>query len=144
MHMNFLQNRVFTHFSSNSELWFCVIQAYMNFRRKSTEGWSIGNVLLDFTGGSFSLLQMFLLSYNNSKLVDTRLQLTVYFFTKLCFKLKRSRMLICPSFVSFQMIGPPYLAIRPSSGLDFSPLCLMPSSSSNITSCTGTERRMWK
>ncbi|KAL3868803.1 hypothetical protein ACJMK2_041562 [Sinanodonta woodiana] len=40
-------------------------QAYMNFRRKSTEGWSIGNVLLDFTGGSFSILQMFLLSYNN-------------------------------------------------------------------------------
>lgn len=42
-------------------------QAYMNFRRKSTEGWSIGNVLLDFTGGSFSLLQMFLQSYNNGK-----------------------------------------------------------------------------
>ncbi|ELV11181.1 Cystinosin [Tupaia chinensis] len=40
-------------------------QAYMNFHYKSTEGWSIGNVLLDFTGGSFSLLQMFLLSYNN-------------------------------------------------------------------------------
>ncbi|XP_070563046.1 cystinosin-like [Ptychodera flava] len=39
-------------------------QAYMNFRRKSTEGWSIGNVLLDFTGGSLSLLQMFLISYN--------------------------------------------------------------------------------
>ncbi|XP_073681989.1 cystinosin isoform X1 [Garra rufa] len=42
-------------------------QAYMNFRRKSTEGWSIGNVLLDFTGGSFSLLQMFLQAYNNDK-----------------------------------------------------------------------------
>ncbi|XP_054857583.1 cystinosin [Eublepharis macularius] len=40
-------------------------QAYMNFRRKSTKGWSIGNVLLDFTGGAFSLLQMFLQSYNN-------------------------------------------------------------------------------
>lgn len=39
----------------------------MNFCRKSTEGWSIGNVLLDFTGGSFSLLQMFLQSYNNGK-----------------------------------------------------------------------------
>ncbi|KAI2659454.1 Cystinosin [Labeo rohita] len=42
-------------------------QAYMNYRRKSTEGWSIGNVLLDFTGGSFSLLQMFLQAYNNNK-----------------------------------------------------------------------------
>lgn len=39
-------------------------QAYLNFKRKSTVGWSIGNVLLDFTGGSFSLLQMFLLAYN--------------------------------------------------------------------------------
>ncbi|EGD78852.1 nephropathic cystinosis [Salpingoeca rosetta] len=41
-------------------------QAYMNYRRKSTEGWSIGNVLLDFTGGSFSILQMFLQSWNNN------------------------------------------------------------------------------
>lgn len=39
----------------------------MNYCRKSTEGWSIGNVLLDFAGGSFSLLQMFLQSYNNGK-----------------------------------------------------------------------------
>ena len=36
-----------------------VPQAYMNFLRKSTEGWSIGNVLLDFTGGSFSILQVY-------------------------------------------------------------------------------------
>lgn len=41
-----------------------VPQAWMNCRRRSTEGWSIGNVLLDFTGGVFSLLQMFLISYN--------------------------------------------------------------------------------
>ncbi|XP_060612877.2 cystinosin [Anolis sagrei] len=40
-------------------------QAYLNYRRKSTKGWSIGNVLLDFVGGSFSLIQMFLQSYNN-------------------------------------------------------------------------------
>jgi len=44
-----------------------VPQAYMNFRRKSTEGWSIGNVLLDFTGGSLSMLQLFLLAYNNDE-----------------------------------------------------------------------------
>ncbi|MBN3317076.1 CTNS protein, partial [Atractosteus spatula] len=42
-------------------------QAFMNYQRKSTEGWSIGNVLLDFTGGAFSLLQMFLQSYNNDE-----------------------------------------------------------------------------
>eukprot|EP01102_Stenamoeba_stenopodia_P005677 TRINITY_DN1641_c0_g1_i1.p1 TRINITY_DN1641_c0_g1~~TRINITY_DN1641_c0_g1_i1.p1 ORF type:complete len:293 (+),score=46.02 TRINITY_DN1641_c0_g1_i1:77-880(+) len=39
-------------------------QAYMNFQRKSTVGWSIGNVLLDFTGGTFSFLQQFLLAIN--------------------------------------------------------------------------------
>ncbi|UJR27436.1 hypothetical protein I4U23_008725 [Adineta vaga] len=39
-------------------------QAWMNFKRKSTEGWSIGNILLDFTGGLFSLIQMFLLASN--------------------------------------------------------------------------------
>lgn len=44
--------------------WLC-LQAYMNYRRQSTEGWSIGNVLLDFTGGIFSILQMILQSYNN-------------------------------------------------------------------------------
>jgi len=39
----------------------------MNYRRQSTKGWSIGNVLLDFTGGSFSLIQMFLQAYNNGE-----------------------------------------------------------------------------
>lgn len=39
----------------------------MNFKRQSTLGWSIGNVLLDFTGGSLSIIQMFLLAYNNGK-----------------------------------------------------------------------------
>jgi cystinosin len=41
-----------------------VPQAWMNYKRKSTEGWSIGNILLDFTGGLLSVLQMFLLSIN--------------------------------------------------------------------------------
>jgi len=36
----------------------------MNYKRKSTEGWSIGNILLDFTGGVLSVLQMFLLASN--------------------------------------------------------------------------------
>lgn len=39
-------------------------QAYLNFKRKSTVGWSIGNILLDFTGGSLSFLQMCLIAYN--------------------------------------------------------------------------------
>jgi len=40
-------------------------QVVMNYRRKSTVGWSIGNILLDFTGGALSILQMVLISYNN-------------------------------------------------------------------------------
>ncbi|XP_054452860.1 cystinosin [Anoplopoma fimbria] len=44
-----------------------VPQAYMNYKKQSTEGWSIGNVLLDFTGGILSILQMILESYNNDQ-----------------------------------------------------------------------------
>ena len=36
----------------------------MNFRCKSTVGWSIGNVLLNFAGETLNILQMFLISYN--------------------------------------------------------------------------------
>lgn len=32
----------------------------MNFLRKSTIGWSMANVMLDFTGGMLSLLQLFI------------------------------------------------------------------------------------
>ncbi|KAF7496353.1 Cystinosin -like protein [Sarcoptes scabiei] len=39
-------------------------QAWFNYRRKSTVGWSIGNIFLDSTGGLLSMCQMFLLSYN--------------------------------------------------------------------------------
>ncbi|XP_055908472.1 cystinosin homolog isoform X2 [Eupeodes corollae] len=39
-------------------------QAAMNYRRKSTVGWSIGNILLDFVGGTLSMLQMILNAYN--------------------------------------------------------------------------------
>ncbi|GAA5917659.1 hypothetical protein JCM6882_003425 [Rhodosporidiobolus microsporus] len=40
-----------------------VPQAVINYKRKSTEGWSIGNILLDFTGGSLSLAQLVLDSW---------------------------------------------------------------------------------
>ncbi|VDM26960.1 unnamed protein product, partial [Toxocara canis] len=39
-------------------------QAFFNFRRKSTVGWSIGNVLLDFLGGSMDICQMILQGAN--------------------------------------------------------------------------------
>ncbi|RKP14367.1 PQ loop repeat-domain-containing protein [Piptocephalis cylindrospora] len=38
-------------------------QMYLNFKRKSTTGWSIGNILLDFTGGTLSVAQQFLDAY---------------------------------------------------------------------------------
>jgi len=37
-----------------------VPQVWLNFIRKSTYGWSITNILLDFTGGSLSFFQIFL------------------------------------------------------------------------------------
>lgn len=42
-------------------------QGYFNYQRKSTVGWSIGNIFLDFTGGLLSMFQMSLLAYNYSK-----------------------------------------------------------------------------
>lgn len=38
---------------------FCYeMQALMNFMRKSTDGFSIGSILLDFSGGVFNYSQM--------------------------------------------------------------------------------------
>ncbi|KMU78163.1 hypothetical protein CISG_07003 [Coccidioides immitis RMSCC 3703] len=33
-------------------------QAWVNYKRKSTVGWSIGQILLDFSGGVLSILQL--------------------------------------------------------------------------------------
>lgn len=46
----------------------------MNYRRQSTSGWSIGNVLLDFTGGWLSMMQMILDAYNYGKKFLLRIQ----------------------------------------------------------------------
>ena len=42
-------------------------QVYLHFTRKSTEGWSIHSVLLDFTGGMQSFFQMGIDAINNGK-----------------------------------------------------------------------------
>jgi cystinosin len=42
-------------------------QVYLNYKNKSTSGWSIGNVLLDFCGGSFSLLQLVIEAVGNGR-----------------------------------------------------------------------------
>jgi hypothetical protein len=34
------------------------LQVFLNYRRQSTEGWNVHNVLLDFGGGLLSLVQV--------------------------------------------------------------------------------------
>jgi cystinosin len=43
-------------------------QAWFNYQRKSTIGWSIENILLDLTGGVLSFAQMIMDSINSSML----------------------------------------------------------------------------
>lgn len=43
-------------------------QVYLNFKRKSTFGFSIFTVMLDFAGGFFSIVQMLFLAYNYSNI----------------------------------------------------------------------------
>ncbi len=40
----------------------------MNYRRKSTSGWSIGNVLLDFGGGLLSVAQLVFDSWRKGRI----------------------------------------------------------------------------
>lgn len=47
------------------------MQAYFNYKRQSTAGWSIGNVLLDLSGGILSFAQQFIDAIN-SGIVFTR------------------------------------------------------------------------
>lgn len=42
-------------------------QAIFNYKRKSTIGWSIGNIILDFLGGTMDIFQMILQALNTSK-----------------------------------------------------------------------------
>ena len=69
----FMEYLDFLYFCSYVKLFITLIkyipQAYLNFRRKSTFGWSIGNILLDFTGGILSIGQMFVIAYNESKCI---------------------------------------------------------------------------
>ena len=84
----------FLYFCSYVKLFITLIkyvpQAYLNFRRKSTFGWSIGNILLDFTGGFLSIGQMFVISYNESKFfinyLPTNLNHDISYTKTLCYK----------------------------------------------------------
>lgn len=59
-------------------------QVVLNYQRKSTVGWSIENILFDFTGGVLSILQMVINAYNYGKFMDILVSLesrteTTYF-----------------------------------------------------------------
>lgn len=71
-----------------SRLWLKVL---MNYRRKSTEGWSVGCIHLDIIGGVFSILQMLINAHNHGncwniqpKPVIINSILTQYFATNFC------------------------------------------------------------
>uniref|UniRef100_A0A8C4QTW3 Cystinosin, lysosomal cystine transporter n=1 Tax=Eptatretus burgeri TaxID=7764 RepID=A0A8C4QTW3_EPTBU len=64
-------------------------QAHLNYTRKSTAGWSIGNVLLDSTGGVFSLMQMLLQAYNSG---ETPQASCLCLFSTFCICLTHARM----------------------------------------------------
>ncbi len=49
------------------------LQVWTTFRIKSTAGFSVGYAILELIGGSFSVLQMFLLSYNYGKQLLTEI-----------------------------------------------------------------------
>ena len=46
------------------------MQVYLHYIKKSTEGWSIYSVMLDFCGGIFSFLQMGVDAINNGKITS--------------------------------------------------------------------------
>lgn len=45
-------------------------QVYLNWKRKSTVGWSIHNIVLDFSGGSLSLIQNLIDSINGQSVIS--------------------------------------------------------------------------
>lgn len=105
-----------------------VPQAVMNYRRQSTMGWSIGNVLLDFAGGLLSVLQMMLNAYNYSEWMAKSFDLVIGCHTK-CFVFR-------PLYP--QMIGTQYLGIQRNSVWVCSRCCLMCSSWCSTIFCTGS------
>ncbi|KFB42341.1 AGAP001628-PA-like protein [Anopheles sinensis] len=82
-------------------------QAYMNYRRQSTEGFEILNRLLDLAGGLFGILQMVINAWNFGKFPETTLlSISQAHLTRVCVK-------------SFQMIGGQSVVIRSSLGWAF-------------------------
>ena len=93
----------------------------MNYLRQSTVGYSIGGVLLDMAGGLLSILQMFLLAYNNGD------YLYFPYLPRFITWLENSMIIL------IQMIGIPYLVTLRNLALVSSRFCLIYYSSSNIT-----------
>ena len=51
-------------------------QAFVNWRRQSTVGWSISQIFLDVTGSVFSIAQTFVDSINTSTVAGTAMRTT--------------------------------------------------------------------
>lgn len=61
-----------------------VPQSVLNYQRKSTEGWSICNILLDFSGGLLSFAQLVVDAVDNGNLslvIDNPVKLGLSFFS---------------------------------------------------------------
>jgi cystinosin len=59
-------------------------QAYLNYKRKSTEGWAITNILLDFSGGALSFAQLLVDAKNQgdwSLIADNPVKLMLSFIS---------------------------------------------------------------
>ena len=55
-------------------------QANFNYQRQSTRGWTIGTVLLDLLGGTFSLAQMFINAWNHGIFLLISYNLSYYVY----------------------------------------------------------------
>ena len=55
-------------------------QAHFNYQRQSTRGWTIGTVLLDLLGGTFSLAQMFINAWNHGIFLLISYNLSYYVY----------------------------------------------------------------
>ena len=58
--LTFCEIYLFGHIKLVATLLKYIPQAWLNYKRGSTQGWSIGQILFDFAGGILSLAQLFI------------------------------------------------------------------------------------
>lgn len=118
----------------------------MNYRRKSTDGWSIGCIHLDIIGGVFSILQMLINAYNhgkcwsifNSWLHDIMLYTYTYEYLRAIYHVFLLIFIFCGShLLRLKTIGRRLVGIQPKWDSAFSQCPLTFSSCCSIMSSTG-------